>query len=140
MKKILRKTLLIIALFAPLFLNTDCKKQKKCGCQHKDELYPLEKAVSYVYFDDESTIITMTSPMDPYSYFTVCNIDFVRPKIANFKTGEELIVTGSVFWDCNYVMQQSQYSYQVGMRAYNIYVTDIYKNQYGKDDSNQDIK
>ena len=140
MKKILIKTLLIIALFAPLFLNTDCRKQKKCGCQHRDELFPLEKTVSFVYFEEESTRITMQTPMDPYSYFTFCNPEEVRSKLSNLRSGEELVITGSVYWDCNYVMQQSQYSYQVGMRAYNIYVTDIFRNMYGKDDSNQDIK
>jgi len=144
MKRLLRKLLVIVVLFAPLFLNTDCKKQKRCGCQHRDELYPLENAISYVFFDDESPIITMQSPKDPYypySYFTFCNPDEIRSKLENFKSGEELMVTGSVYWDCQYVMQSSSGSYQAySYRSYNIYVTDIYKNMYGTGEADETLK
>ena len=127
----------------PLFLNTDCKKQKKCGCHHRDELYPLNNAVSYVFFDSESSIITMQSPMDPYypySYFTFCNSDEWMSTLENFRSGEELMITGSVYWDCNYVMQASNYSYGYQTRAYNIYVTNLYKNMYGTSNLNEEIK
>ena len=141
MKKILRKTLVIIVLFAPLFTNTDCKKQKRCGCG-KDVLYSLTGSPSYVYFDSESPIITMRRLSDQFSFYTFCNPDEIKPKIANFRSGEELMVSGNVYWDCNYVWQQSQsYGYQSSLyQSYTIHVTDIYMNMYGKDDSTEELK
>ena len=139
MKKRLRKLLVIVVLFMPMFINTDCKKQKRCGCRG-DVLYPIA-AESYVYFTDESPIITMTTTSDYYSYYTFCNPDEIMPKLANFKNGDVLVVSGDVFWDCNYVMQSSSGSYSAySYRAYSIYVTDVYMDMYGKDDSDETLK
>jgi len=141
MKRLLRKTLVIIVVFAPLFTNTDCKKQKRCGCG-KDVLSQLINSPSNVYFDSEnSTIITMQRLVDPYSFYTFCNPDEIMPKLANFRSGEELMVSGNVYWDCNYVWQASNNPYQSSLyQSYTIHVTDIYMNMYGKDDSNEELK
>ena len=135
MKRLLRKVLVITVLFLPLFISTDCKKQKKCGCQG-DVLWEYNSAWtgSYVYFYPESSTIFMEEVGNPYDRYTFCNPDEVRPKLANFKAGDILVVKGSVFWDCNYVWQSSNNPYQSYMyRAFNIYVTDIYMDMYGKD-------
>jgi hypothetical protein len=142
MKRLLKKLLVVIVLFAPLFINTDCKKQKRCGCPPRgDELYELTKRPSYVFFDKDNPIITMQTYDDYYSYYTFCNPDEIMPKLKNFKSGDELNVSGQVFWDCNYVMQANNQSYSTySYRSYNIYVTDIYMNMYGKDDSDETLK
>ena len=139
MKKLLRKALVIVILFVPLFINTDCKKQKKCGCRG-DVLYPFS-APANVYFDDESSIITMLQVGNPYYIYTFCNNDEIRPMLENYKSGDELMVSGNVYWDCNYVMQASSNPYSSYYQYYNIYVTeDIYMDMYGKDDSNAELK
>ena len=135
MKRLLRKALVIVILFAPLFINTDCKKQKRCGCRG-DVLFPLNNVDSNVFFDSESPIITMQTIGDYYSYYTFCNPDEIMPKLENFKSGDELVVSGNVYWDCNYVMQASSGSYSAySYRSYNIYVTDIFMNLYGTDET-----
>ena len=136
MVRLLRKTLVLIVLLTPLFTNTDCKKQKKCGCTG-DVLYTYSGLEYQVFFSEETPIITLMEVGDPYySTYSVCNPDEIKPKLANFKSGDVLTVAGDIFWDCNYVMQSSNsYSYSYSSmynRAYNIRVTDIYMNMYGK--------
>ena len=140
MKRLLRKTFVGIALFALLLVSTDCKKQKRCGCG-KDVLYDYGGA-SYVYFDSENiTTISMMQVNNFYDTYSFCNPDEVKSKLVNVKSGEELMVFGYVYWDCNFVMQQSGSYYQPSYyRAYNIYVTDIYVDMYGKDNSNEELK
>ena len=60
--------------------------------------------------------------------------------LENFKYGDELMVSGNVYWDCNYVMQASSNPYSSLYQYYNIYVTDIYMDMYGKDNSNDELK
>jgi hypothetical protein len=143
MKKLLRKALIVFVLFAPLFVNTDCKKQKRCGCPPRgDELFLYERE-NKVYFEDDSPMIMMYENSGyTYNTYSFCNPDEIRPKLENLKNGDELVVKGNVYWDCNYVMQASNnpyYGYNYGT-SYNIYVTDIYKNMYGKDNSDETLK
>ena len=140
MKRLLKKVLLIVVLFAPMFINTDCKKQKKCGC--RGDVLGTYSYSSIVYFSDESPSITMQIAGYYYDYYTVCNPDEIRSKLEGFNSGEELVVTGNYYWDCNYVSQASNYSYSAynTYRSYVIYVTDIFKDMYGKDDSDEILK
>ena len=139
MKRLLRKAFLIVVLFATAFINTDCKKQKRCGCG-KDVLFPLEDEICYVYFSDETSTITMMRAGDYYSNYTFCNPDEIRPKLENVKYGAEMVVSGDVFWDCSYVWQESNsYSYS-SYRSYTIIVKDIYVDLYGRGNLNEDIK
>ena len=137
MKRLFKKVLIIIVLFAPMFINTDCKKQKKCGC--RGDVLDTYSYSSIVYFSDESPTIAFAGYFN--DYYTVCNPDEIRSKLENFKNGEELVVTGNYYWDCNYVQQVNSNSYYSSIqRSYVIYVTDIYKNMYGKDDSDEILK
>jgi hypothetical protein len=55
------------------------------------------------------------------------------PKLKDLKSGDVLLVSGYAYWDCNYVYQQSNYSYQTSyMKIYNIQVSDVYQDLYGK--------
>ena len=141
MRKLLRKVLLIIVLFTPLFINTDCKKQKRCGCRG-DVLFEYGYE-SLIFFDEESTVITMQREGQVgyyYDYYTFCNPDEVMPELSKFKPGVVLGVTGNVYWDCNYVMRVSSNPYATYGRAYNIYVTGIYMNMYGSDETDEKLK
>jgi hypothetical protein len=141
MRKILRKTLIIVVLFAPLFVNTDCKKQKKCGCRG-DILFQYGRE-SQIYVDDRSSVIVMQQEGYVgyyYDYYTFCNPDEIMPQLANFKSGDVLMVVGNVYWNCNYVMQESSNPYSSYANSYDIYVTDIYMNMYGEDNSDETLK
>jgi len=138
MKKLLRKALVIVVLFAPLFVSTDCKKQKKCGCRGDvlNEYYYS----SYVIFDDESPTITMQIVGNYTDFYTVCNPDEIKPKLANFKSGDVLVVSGNVYWDCNYVWNSSNSGQSSYYRSFNIDVKDIFMNMYGKDDIEETLE
>ena len=138
MKRLLRKVLVIIVLLASLLTNTDCKKQIKCGCG-KDVVRTFYHE-AYVYFSSESPIITMQVAGDFYSSYSFCNPEEIRPKLANFKSGDVLVVSGDLYLDCNYVWQSSNYSYSSLYRSYNIHVTDIYVDLYGKDNPDEEVR
>ena len=145
MKRLLKKVLVIIVLFAPLFINTDCKKQKKCGC-NGDILAEYDRE-SHVFFDaedDESNTIYMQQVGYVgyyYDSYTFCNPDKWKTELKKYKTGEILVVKGHYYWDCNFVMQQSSsYGYGYGGRSYNIYVDSVYVNMYGKNINDETLK
>ena len=132
MRFLLRKILVVLVIMLPLFSSTDCKKQKKCGCG-KDVLFTLTDEPSNVYFNPEGTIMSLQTVGDAYSTYTFCNPGEMFPSVKDFKNGQELMVSGNVYWDCNYVWQQSNYNYNVSLyKQYNIYVTKVYLDMYGK--------
>jgi hypothetical protein len=53
--------------------------------------------------------------------------------LTDAKSGDVLLVSGHVYWDCNYVMQSSNSSYQNPYKVYNVQVTGLTQNLYGKD-------
>jgi hypothetical protein len=143
MKKLLRKVLLIVVLFAPLFINTDCKKQKKCGCPPKGDILYEYGRENVVYFDNESSTIIMyeRNNYGYYDSYSFCNPDKWRSEVEKFRSGVDvLVVRGSVYWDCQYVMNSSSSSSGSYSAAYQIYVTDIYMDMYGKDENEETLK
>jgi hypothetical protein len=128
---IIRRLFVVLIIFAPVFSYTGCKKQPKCGC-NGDVLFTLAGSPAAVYFNDTGTSIYFYLTVDPYSTYNFCNPAEMFPKLANYKSGDILNVTGSVFWDCNYVMQASSSAYGSYYKVYQIHGTDISINPYGK--------
>jgi hypothetical protein len=54
------------------------------------------------------------------------------PKLANAKSGDLLLVTGNIYWNCAYVSQSSSSNYQGLGGSYDIQVTDLTLDLYGK--------
>jgi len=132
MPHLIRKLLILLILAVPLVISTDCKKQKKCGCG-KDVLFTLTDEPCNVYFNETGTVMTLQTVNDLYSTYTFCNPVEMFPSVKDFKSGDELMVSGYAYWDCNYVWQQSNYNYNVSLyKQYNIQVTKIYLDLYGK--------
>ena len=132
MGNLVRKIFIILLIAIPAFTFTDCKKQKKCGCG-KDVLFSLTESPCNVFYNETGTIIYLQAVGDPYSTYSFCNPVEMYPKIKDYTSGEELLVSGHVYWDCNYVWQSSNNSYQTSMyKQYNIQVTDAYLDMYGK--------
>jgi hypothetical protein len=129
--KIVRKILVAMIIFAPVFSYTGCKKQAKCGCDG-DTLFTLTNELATVYYNSTGTTITFTRLTDPYSQFNFCNPGEMFPKFTDYKSGDVLEVSGDVFWECNYLYQSSNYSYGSYYKVYMIKVTDVTVDLYGK--------
>jgi hypothetical protein len=128
---ILRKLLVVLIAVIPIFSYSDCKKQAKCGCKG-DVLVTFTEEQATVYWETTGASITFTTPSQPYSQYNFCNPGEMFPKLADFKSGDMLLVSGHVFWDCNFLYQSSNYSYQSAVKQYQVMVTDVTKNLYGK--------
>jgi hypothetical protein len=126
----IRKILVGLIILAPVFSYTGCRKQPKCGCG-KDVLYTLTNSSAYFYWDTGATISFRTVG-DPYSTYTLCNPSEMLQKLADAKSGDILLVSGQVYWDCNFLYQQSNSSYQSYYKAYNCQATDLTLDLYGK--------
>jgi hypothetical protein len=128
---VIRKILVVLIFITPLISYSGCKKQAACGCG-KDVLYTLNDTPCYVYFSEAGAGITFLTLGDPYSTYNFCNPTEMFPKLADYKSGDILLVSGFVYWECNYVYQSSNYQYQSYYKVYMCEVTDVYKNLYGK--------
>jgi hypothetical protein len=128
---ILRKILVILIFIAPALSYSGCKKQAKCGCG-KDVLFTLASQPAYVYYNETGSNIYFSTLDDPYSTYYFCNPSEMFPKLADYKPGDQLLVSGHVYWDCNYLYQASNSSYGAYYKTYMIEVTDVYMNLYGK--------
>ena len=128
---IIRKILVVLIIIAPVFSYSGCKKQARCGCG-KDVLFTLENRQATVYYNETGTSITFTTIEDPYSTYNFCNPQEMFPKFEDYKSGDVLLVSGDVFWECNYLYQSSNYSYQSYYKVYMIQVTDVTLDLYGK--------
>lgn len=129
--KTIRKILVVLIIIAPAFYYTGCKKQPKCGCG-KDILFTLNNASVNVYFNATGTIMSFQTLGDLYSTYDFCNPSEMFPKLADAKSGDVLLVSGSVYWDCTYVYQSSNSSYVNPYKKYNVQVTDLSLDLYGK--------
>ncbi len=127
----IRKILVAFIIIAPIFFSyTGCKKQPKCGCG-KDILFTLDKTSCYIYFADASVIYAMI-PGDVYKTYFFCNPSEMFPKLADAKSGDLLLVSGNVYYDCTYIYQSSNSSYINPNIVYQIQVTDLSLDLYGK--------
>lgn len=126
----LRKILVVIIITVSLFASADCKKQVRCGCGN-DVLLTLTNASANIYPLSSSSIY-FNLVGDPYSTYFFCNPSEMYPKLTDAKYGDVLLVSGHVYWDCQYVYQSSNSSYQSIYKQYQVQVTDVTLNLYGK--------
>lgn len=132
-KYLLRKALIAVIMIVPAVSYQGCKKQPKCGCG-KDVLFSLSEEpleFSSLIYNSEGTNAYFQSGMSTY-YF--CNPSEIYAKYKKFGAGDQLLITGDVFWECNYLYQASNYSYGYGAyyKVYNIQVKDLTAYLYGK--------
>jgi hypothetical protein len=128
---IIRKFLVVMIIVVPVFSYSGCKKQAKCGCDG-DALFTLDRTDAKVYYDESGTSITFQTTDDAYSTYNFCNPQEMFPKLTDYKSGDILQVSGNVYWDCSYLYQQSNSSYQEVYKVYAVKVTDVSVNLYGK--------
>jgi hypothetical protein len=127
----IRKILVALIILAPVFSYTGCNKQPKCGCG-KDVVTTLTGVSANIYWSTGESIAFQIVG-DPYSSYTLCNPSEMFPKLVDAKSGDILLVSGHVYWDCNFVYQASQSSnYQSYYKVYNCQATDLTLDLYGK--------
>jgi hypothetical protein len=136
---IIRRILVALIIFAPAFSYTGCKKQAKCGCG-KDALLTLTEASCIITWTADGATIQATVVGDPYSYYIFCNPSEMFPNLADAKQGDILQLSGSVYWDCNYVYQSSNSSYMSLYKTYDVQVTSLVQNLYGKNKQSSGIQ
>ena len=129
--KIIRKILIVLIFVAPAVSYSGCKKQAKCGCG-KDVLFTLTNQSAYVYFNETGSNIYFSSTSDPYSTYYFCNPSEMFPRMSDYQSGDQLLVSGHVYWDCNYLYQSSQSSYGAYYKTYVVEVTNVFMDLYGK--------
>ena len=127
----IRKILVLLIIIAPIISYTGCDKQAKCGCG-KDVLFTMTNKSALVYYNEGGTNISMTTLDDPYSTYYFCNPSEMFPKLVDSKSGDQLQVSGHCYWECNYIYQQGNSSYQSYYKIYNIQVTNVFMDLYGK--------
>ncbi len=127
----LRKLLVILIISAPVISYSGCKKQAKCGCGG-DVLYSFTATTVNVYFNDTKSLLYFMTPGDLYSQYNFCNPSDAISKLANAKSGDQLQVSGHVYYDCNYIYQSSSQSYQSLYRVYVVEETALFQDLYGK--------
>jgi len=128
---ILNKILVLMIFVAPAVSYSGCKKQAKCGCG-KDVLFTLTNEPSNVFWETGSNI-SFRRLADPYSTYNFCNPSEMFKTMTDYKSGDELLVSGHVYWNCSYVNQSSNGSYYSSMyKIYDVQVTDVHMVGYGK--------
>jgi hypothetical protein len=127
----IRKILLILIIIVPVFTDGSCKKQAKCGCDG-DMLFELDREMANVYFTETSA--TFSPLTNPYATYSFCNPGEMYSKMQEYKSGDLLQISGKVFWNCSYLYSTSNsgYSYQYLYKYYDILVTDVKTDLYGK--------
>jgi hypothetical protein len=126
----IRRILVALIIVAPIISYTGCRKQAQCGCG-KDVLSTLVGASAYIYWQTSASI-SFQIVGDVYSTYNFCNPTEMFPKLSENKSGDILQISGQVYWNCTYVYQSSNSSYQSLYRVYDVQVTDVFVNLYGK--------
>lgn len=125
------KIFLVFVIIAPLFAVHSCKKQEKCGCDG-DLLFsipPILFEYPQIQYTENGGTMWFTQGNDTY-YF--CNPKTMYSTYQGLSPDEQILVSGDVYWDCNYVSSAGQSYYSYYYKSYNINVTEMKSYLYGK--------
>ena len=117
-------------IIIPVFSYEGCKKQMRCGCG-KDVNQTLVNTSAYVYWTTSQDLKFMIVG-DAYDTYSFCNPSEMYPNLVDAKSGDILLVSGKVYWDCTYVSSASNSSYQSSYRYFVVEVTGLTEDLYGK--------
>lgn len=133
--KTIRKSIVTLLIIAAIFISTDCKKQLRCGCG-KDVVLTLVNTSAYIYYTADKAVISCSVVGNPYSSYYFCNPTEMNPKLGDAKYGDLMLVSGTAYWDCSFVSQSSNSAYQSIQKIYQIQVTELAFDLYGKKSAN----
>ena len=110
---------------------SSCRKQAKCGCG-KDRLFSLTNELvsmsSIIYAEGGVT----ASYQEGSSTYYFCNPSAMYSKYQELAGETRIKLSGDVFWECNYLYSSSNSYYYQYYKVYNIEVTNMESELYGK--------
>lgn len=130
---IFRKSIIVFIIVAPLLFDFGCKKQAKCGCG-KDVIFTLDNKSANIYYSAQTRSASFTVSTAYGSTYYICSpgrwVDSLVLK--NYTSGQNLLVSGKAYYDCTYLMNSSNYAYGQIPPVYQVEVTSIKEDNYGK--------
>lgn len=130
-RSIIATVTVALVVVAGAVSSSGCRKQPKCGCDG-DALDTLLNAHVYITYNADSKSAQFTPIWDPYSVYYFCNPSEFMGELTKFDQGEEILVSGPYFYECNYLMNSSNSYYYNPYRVYQIQVTGVASYDYGK--------
>jgi hypothetical protein len=128
---LIRKIFVVLILITPLFTDLACRKQIKCGCG-EDVIFTLTKQSVYVYFNLNNKSAYFADPYDLYSSYSFCNPEDMMSTLSKFKSGDQLLLSGDVFYECNYLLNAGNNPYYAQYKVYMVQVTEVEEDLYRK--------
>ncbi len=130
-KNIILKILVIIIILLPVASWSGCKKQARCGCG-KDVVNTIDSMLI-----DHSAIIYGSEGGSAYfqlgyNTYYFCNPEDMYPKYTGTNAEDQMLISGDLFWECQYLMNSSNSYYYQYYKVYNIEVTMLEPYLYGK--------
>ena len=126
----LRKILIVAIFIAPLVFDLGCKKQKKCGCG-KDVVFDFTDGQVTMYYIESSKTIYFYSLASTGATYYFCNPGEWIDVVKKYPQGQILLVTGKAYYECNYLMNSSNYGYYIAP-TYQVQVTNVKPDNYSK--------
>ncbi len=130
-KKILASGMLTLLVILAVISDTGCKKQPKCGCDG-DALDSIDQGHAYISYNADKNMAQFTPIYDSYSIFYFCNPQDFMGELTQLEQGSEVIVSGEYFYDCTYLMNNSNSGQYSPYKIYQIKVTAVSSYDYGK--------
>ncbi|MGQ9620074.1 MAG: hypothetical protein ACUVTX_03710 [Bacteroidales bacterium] len=124
------KVILPVIFFVPFFFNTECKKQPRCGCG-TDIIFVLNDEPVNLQYNENANSIVFSSVYNPYGTYYFCNPSKWMDSIKKLNTKEYLLISGDVYYECNYLYQSGNYYYQLPP-VYQVIVKSVREDNYGK--------
>ncbi len=130
MIKLIFRTPFLVVVILMFLLSGGCKKQPKCGCG-KDVIFTLNDAPVKIQYNESTKTIIFSTISNPLSTYYFCNPMQWMDSLKKLNTREYILVSGDVFYECNYLYQSGNYYYQLPP-VYQITVTSLREDNYGK--------
>ena len=134
---IFRKIVVALIFIIPIFSWSGCKKQVKCGCDGDilrsltDEL--MSRSQIIYSSDGTSAYFSISNGYLSTDTYYFCNPGEMFAKSKALEGDDQIYISGDLYWECNYMMSSSNNSYySYYYKAYNIDVTELRSNLYGK--------
>ena len=127
---LINKILTVIIILLPVVYWSGCKKQAKCGCDKKDVVATIDSLLldhSDIYYTDSTNAVFQMG----YNTYYFCNPVEMYSKYKSINSDDQLLISGFLYWECNFLMNSSSSSYY-NYKVYNIDVTLLEPYLYGK--------
>ncbi len=127
---LLSKILVVLIILLPVASWSGCKKQARCGCG-KDVVSTLDSLLinrSTIYYTDSTSAMFQLG----YNTYYFCNPVEMYKKYKSMSADDQIIISGDLFWECQYLMNSSNSYYYSYYKVYNINVTQLAPYLYGK--------